>query len=503
MDASATGVEALSDEQQTQLKQIRDEIERMVLRGDVDTALSSLESIRGNVPDTDEFEMLHGGLLALRADVQLDLGAMGQAWEDAQEAMDTGWRDAQVYDVAGWANFGQDRPDSAREYFDKALERDSDRVSSLLGRALALQEIDELDMARSDLTHALNVEPENAELYAVRSEILLHKEEFEAAERDISQAIELEPEDPEYPLAHARILMVRGKVDEASSAIQPAAEREDAGLEALLMRSHLHLLQGNNTSARSDAIRASNRFPDEAFAFVQLAHVQLASGKLNLAKKAAERAVELDPSLPDAYMVRGAALHMSEEREAAQEDFERAKSAPAELPMFLLGSSYDTLQASGLEMSIEDMLNRYQESAAGQDASQGPPFGGAGGFGGLDPMKMMGQLFNDSGEVKGQYKPFLEMAMKNAPNLLKNVPPSLLQNVGGLDPSKLEDLDFDQLSSDQIEEQMQKLYKMMQSGEGPFGGAGGSDADADPDGRMDDGDADGRDRSDQDDEADD
>ncbi|MGM0556588.1 MAG: tetratricopeptide repeat protein [Myxococcota bacterium] len=485
MNASKTSLEALTDEQQTQLDQIRDEIERMVARRDTGTALSSLNSIRENVPDTEEYTMLHAALLALRADVLLDVGDMERAWEDAEEAMEIGWTEAGVFDVAGWAHFGRDRPETAREYFDEALERESDRVSSLLGRALSLQEIDEFDMARSDLTHALNVEPDNAELYAVRSEISLRQQKFDQAERDIEQAIELEPDDPEYRLAHARMLMVRGNVDEASTAVRPAADREDASLEALLIRSHLHLLQGNSSSARADAIRASNRFPDEAFAFVQLAHVQLAEGKLNLAKKAAERAVELDASLPDSYMVRGAALHMSGESERAAEDFERAKSAPAELPMLLLGNSYDLIGESGLEMSINDMLNQYQASA---DASQGAgqagasPFSGLGGMagmGGLDPMKLMGQLFDDSGEMKGQYKPFLEMAMKNAPNILKNVPPSLLQNVGGLDPSQLEDLELGDLSSDQIEDQMRKLYEMMQSGEGPFAGQNSDDSDDD------------------------
>ena len=489
MDPSQDGLATLSDEQKTQLEQIREEIEYTLTRRDVGTALSSLNSIRDNVPDTDEYELLHGALLALRADVYLDLGDMERAREDADRAMDIGWTDVGVFDVAGWAHFGKDRPETAREFFDEALERDPDRVSSLLGRALALQDIDELDMARSDLTHALNVEPDNAELYAVRSEIMLRQQQFDQAESDIEQAIELEPDDPEYRLTHARLLMVRGNVDEASTAVLPAADREDASLEALLMRSHLHLLQGNSSSARADAIRASNRFPDEAFAFVQLAHVQLAEGNLNLAKKAAERAVELDASLPDSYMVRGAALHMSGESDEAAEDFERAKSAPAELPMFLLGNCYDVLQESGLEMSINDMLSQYQANAGSSEgaanAGAKSPFGGLGGMGGLDPMKLMGQLFDDSGEMKGQYKPFLEMAMKNAPNILKNVPPSLLKNVGGLDPSQLEGLELDDLSSEQIEDQMRKFYEMMQSGEGPFADSDapddGSDEDSDDD----------------------
>lgn len=104
-------------------------------------------------------------------------------------------------------------------------------------------------------------------------------------------------------------------------------------------------------------------------------------------------------------------------------------------------------------------------------------------------MSLLGQVFDESGNMKGRFKPFLEMAMKNAPNILKNVPPSLLKNVGGLDPSQIEGLDLSELSSEQIEEQMRQFYEMMQSGENPFdgvneNGSSSDDEDGDQDGDV-------------------
>ncbi|MFW6057657.1 MAG: tetratricopeptide repeat protein [Persicimonas sp.] len=481
MAGSATSSRALPEGHEQQLEAVRQEVEPLRDGGEVGSARSSLDSILSNVPDTGDYRMLRAALLALRADIHLDLDEPGAALEDAGAAIDLGWRTPDVFSTAGWAHYWLDRPESARDQFDAAVELDPDHVSSLMGRALALVEVDEYDHARSDLTHAIALEGDDAELYALRADVFIRMGKLDQAERDLGQAREFAPEAADYALQYARLLMVQGRVDETAGAIDVAVDDEETALEALLLRSHTHLLGGRHEAARADAIRASNNYPDEAFAFVQLAHVLLAAGKGNHAVKAAERAVELDPSLSDSYMVRGAARHMRGETEAAKEDFERAERAPAELPMFLLGPCYRILEAGGFQTSMRDMLGRYSEMLAGDgaEATDGQREAGQPPFGSFDPMSLLGQVFDDSGNMKGRFKPFLEMAMKNAPNILKNVPPSLLQKVGGLDPSQLEDLDLSEMSSDQIEQQMRQFYEMIQSGDNPFDATGDGPSEGD------------------------
>lgn len=447
-------------------------------------------------------KLLRGALYFLRAEMMLDRGEFDQAGEDIEVALDAGWRIAQAFDVAGWVQYVDDRPAAARDFFNRALSRNPDLVSSLRGRALALVELDELDHARSDLTHALTLDAQDAELYALRSDVFVRLLQLEQAERDIRQARERDA-DPEYALQYARLLLIQGRNTKAARVIEQALEA-DSSLEALLLRSHLHLTNARLGPARADAIRASNIYADDAFAFVQLAHIQLAAKKTAQALKAAERAVQLDPSLSDAYLVRGAARHLSGQIAGAREDFERAQQAPAELPHLLLGPCYEVLGAPGFERILEEISAQYtrvsvepaprpapkrpaaspkpkpkpqpQPKPSGPSASepgaQTPPPGPTmpPGMEDFDPMSLLGQLFDDSGNIKKRFKPFLSMAMKNAPSILKKMPPGMFPKVDGFDPASLEGLDFSQMSAEQMEAQMREFYERMQSGEDPFGG---------------------------------
>jgi tetratricopeptide (TPR) repeat protein len=439
-----------------------------------------IAQISALLDQTDLDEAIKAELYVRRGELRIDVEENQQAIEDIRLAFELGASGAAPNGVAAWAFYNMEKFEAARRHFEQALAEAPDEIELLIGHALVLQELDELEHARADLSHAIHVEPTNAELFAMRSEVHLRMKDLAAAERDIRQARELDPEDPDYALTLARLLMVTGNLtgalEVADEAVGPGS---DFSLEAILLRSHLRLLSGMSREARNDAMRASNRYSDEAFAFVQLAHVQLAEGNVTLATKAAERAVKLDPSLPDSYLVRGAALQMSGKQDEAREDFQRARQAPAELPMFLLGPAYELLDASGLNMNILDMLDDQAQGGFDpsrlDEAFQG--FAGMPGMGpgGLDPMAMLGQIFDETGSIRGPLKPFFEMAFKNAPKIMQNMPPGLLSNLGGFDPNQLKDLDLSNLSSEQIEEQMRQFYKMMQSGDHPFGPKKGDD----------------------------
>lgn len=464
--ATSTAASKLPEEQRRQYERLVAEIDPYVESGTPGPAIGKLDEILSSIPEDDEHALLRSGLRAQRAALALDLGRSEAAFDEIESAIDAGWRSAQAYSTAGWASFALGRSGAAREYFDQSIEIDADHVPALTGRAMALLEIDEYDLAISDLTHAINQDPKNSELYALRGEAHIGLRDLEKAERDTRKARELAPLDADYALSLARLKVVQGEIAEAREVIDDAIDEDDAELEPLLLRSHLAMLSGDSSAARSDAIRASNHYPDEAFAFVQLVHVQLAEGNLSLAQKAADRAVRLDPSLPDAYMVRGAVLQMQGQHDEAREDLERARQAPSELPMFLLGSFYDVLEASGFNHSLMNLMDQYS-SMYPNNAGEGESFD-PGSFGDFDPSEVMSRLFDDSGKVNERLKPMLEMAMKNAPNILENLPPGIAQGLGGIDPSDLEDVDLDDVSSEQLEQQLEQLYEMMESGQNPF-----------------------------------
>lgn len=473
-----------SDAQEAMWEQLDGELEPLVEGGAFHQAIHRLTAALEAMGDGGETAEIRARVLTRRGECWLDLDRGDEALADARRALELGQRNVDVFSLAGWASYYLDKPTQAREYFDEALEQQPDEVTLLMGRSLVWVELEKFDRARADLTHALHREREGeaAELLGLRGEVHMRMGDLEAASRDLEAAVEQAPEEAEYALTLARLHLVNGDVEAALEVVDGAVDEEETfALEAILLRSHLHLLSGDTGAARGDAIRASNLFPDEAFAFVQLAHVQLTEGKLALAKKAAERAVLLDPSLSDAYMVRGAARQMAGDAEQAREDFERASRAAVELPVFLLGPAHDLAEGSamGLDTSLLEMLADQSEREGFDPAAMAGMFGAdgegpAGMPGGMDPMNMLDQIFDDSGNIRGPLKPIFEMAFKNAPKIMENLPPGML---GDIDKEQLEQLDMSDLSSDEIEERMRHFYQMMKAGQDPFSG----DDDDEPD----------------------
>ena len=392
-------------------------------------AIGRIDMILPSIPMDQANRTLRAALLAKRGELNMEDEDLDQAEEDVRHALHNGLRVAPVYVIAGWVHYQRDEYDKSREYFDRALEDNPNHTDALTGRSMVLQELGLFDMARADITHALRHEPRNASLWAMRAEVHILLENLEQASSDIKKAREFDPEDTDYALIHARIEAVQGRFQEASKIVNAAiTDDEDLTLEALLLRSHLSLLTGNTKGARADAMNASNRFSDEAFAFVQLAQVQLAEDNISLALKAAERAVKLDASLPDAYLIRGAARQAKGDSAGAKEDFDRSLDVPPEFPQFIFGAAYDAVDQQSFNASVSTFYQNAQPKpapkpvAAQPEAPSGNPFAGMPGMGmmgnmmgGMDPMKMMGQLFDDQGNIRPMFKPFLKMALKKRP----------------------------------------------------------------------------------------
>ena len=156
--------------------------------------------------------------------------------------------------------------------------------------------------------------------------------------------------------------------------------------------------------------------------------------------------------------------------------------------MFLLGPAHDLVESTpgGLDPELLEMM-RQQASAGGFDPSSfAEARGGEGAEGfsmGMDPMNMLDQIFDDSGNIRGPLKPIFEMAFKNAPKIMENMPSELM---GDVDPEDLEQMDFSELSSDEIEERMREFYQMMKSGDAPFSPSEDDDTADDPDAGDDD-----------------
>ena len=463
----------LNEDQTKQLEAIDREVTTFVESELYHQAMDRLNLILGSMGELEDYRLLRGALIARRAELHLELDDEGEAWKDAQKAMNLGWYDARVYSIAGWAMYNAEHYETALDQFDKAIALDAERALSFEGRALVYMQLEEWDAARVDLSKSILLDPEDPSAYASRAEVDIHLGALDAAVRDIERARQLASDDRDYAHTHGALLVVRGENKLALDALNVAAHGDDASLESLLLRSILRLSQGDIKGAKEDAMRASNAHNDEAFAFVQLAQVQLADGNAGLALKAAERAVKLDPSLPDSYLARANALQLKGDTEAAVTDFERAESEPLEMLDFIFGPLSEYLDISRFLPQKAEVPSQKAEKPA-QTSSN--PFAGMGGgfpgmgipgLGGLNPAAMLDQVFDSEGNIKPAFKPIMRMAMKNAPNLLKTMPDNMLEK-SGIDPNMLDNVDLDQIPEEQLEAQMKLFYKMVKSGQNPL-----------------------------------
>ncbi len=474
----------LPEDVRTNYSEFARELDPLIEAGSYLPAVARLDMILNSIPSNQDNRLLRAAFLAKRGEIYMEGEYHEEAEEDLRHAVHNGIKTPEIFATLGWTHYHMDNADKARQWFDRALESNADDESALMGRALVLQELDELDAARADLTRALQNATRRAELYSMRSDVFARQGDIESAERDIKSAIKADPEDTDYQVAYARILTAMGKPSLALEKMEAAAKNiDDPGLEELLLRSHLRLINGELEEARKDALRATKDFEDEAFAFVQLAQIQLSDGQIDAALKSAERAVELDDELPDAFLVRGAVRRLKGEQTASQRDLERASQTQPELPIFLFGPAYTVMDTSDFHADLFAKLKEHDLTTPAETAEPaadtsgagmgGNPFGGfpgmggIPGMGGMDPMKMMGQMFDDEGNIKPAFKPIVRMALKNAPSILKNMPSSMLKNMGGVDKEMLEGVDISNLTPEQLEAQMKQMYKMMKSGQDP------------------------------------
>jgi len=452
----------LSSEHQTQLDAIESEIAKLLEVGSNTQAVERLTLILGSMGELDDYKTLRGALLARRADLKLEDDDEEGAWEDAQKAMNLGWYDAAVHAIGGWAMLHMEQPKIALEQFTKSIELNPERARSYVGRALTHLEDDEYDLAREDLSRAIQIDAEDDTAWGIRAEVGLYLGTAEAALRDIERARKLAPEDADYALLHARLALVRGDFETAKAALNHALKDEDAALEALCLRSHLRLQGGDLKGARADAIRATNAYPDEAFAFVSLASIQLAEDNGALALRAADRAVTLDPTLPDAYLVRAAAHNLVGDKEAQKTDEDRVADEAPELHQFLLGPVADYVDPAAFFPPAPEVPKTKAGAATPAMPGLDPASFGIPGLGGMNPAAMLDQVFDADGNIKPAFKPIMKMALKNAPSLLKTMPPSMLES-RGIDPKMLDGVDLDNIDEEQLEAQMKLFYKMMKS----------------------------------------
>ncbi|MHB9117883.1 MAG: tetratricopeptide repeat protein [Burkholderiales bacterium] len=183
------------------------------------------------------------------------------------------------------------------------------RERSYNEHALAMAETGGYDQAVADYTDALQINPNDANVYSNRAAIYLLIGKFDKAQADISEALRLEPSDAKALYNQGALYMQEGRNDEALKQFTDMISR-GVGVNKNVygMRAVIYLKQGKTKEALADLNQAIALDPNYYDAYMNRG---TANGMLGHVKEALtdfDQAITLNPNSADAHVNRGIIL---------------------------------------------------------------------------------------------------------------------------------------------------------------------------------------------------
>jgi tetratricopeptide (TPR) repeat protein len=99
----------------------------------------------------------------------------------------------------GVSSLNRNRPESALESFNRAIDIDPTKADGWLGRANTLNTLKRYEEALPDYDKALEIDPTLANAYVNRGSVYSHLEQYEKAIADYEKGLELDPEIDDPP----------------------------------------------------------------------------------------------------------------------------------------------------------------------------------------------------------------------------------------------------------------------------------------------------------------
>ncbi len=197
--------------------------------------------------------------------------------------------------------------------------------AELINRASTAADQDDYRAAMIDLKTVLKRSPRNAEARVALGRVYLELADPFTAEKELRRAIEYGVPKSQVLVPLGRALLGQQAFAEllAEVTVEEAASDEDR-IEILLMHGDAELASRRPDDARQHYTDVLERRADHGLAYLGMAATFIATGEVEQAAQTIDRAIEVDPSLPAAWMARGTFRFSHRDPTAAEGDMERA-----------------------------------------------------------------------------------------------------------------------------------------------------------------------------------
>ena len=212
---------------------------------------------------------------------------------------------------------------TARDEYQKAINKDANFAPAFLGRARANLALNPKADVSSDLDEAIHLDPNFAEAYIERGKYLLPATPA-AAKVDFQDALELTPDSAlaYYYLAEAQLAL--GQNAGALNSAQHANEIDITLIPVYLTLAKAYIATGQSEQAVSVLQTYTVFRPDDTSAFLSLGMAYNAAEQYQYAVNILNKAITADRKNPEAYFQRGYAYFNLQKASLAEIDFKSA-----------------------------------------------------------------------------------------------------------------------------------------------------------------------------------
>jgi len=318
----------------------------LYMRGAAYYSLNQFELALDDFQKSCQLRPNHAGGLVWKAAACSRLEQWTQAIVCLNRAMEIRPNAAQQYQQLG-------RPvaKKAIKHFNRKLLENENDIRTYRDRALANQFLSMFASSIDDLTTALELKPENADLlirrgqvYAItgdqrsaiedfsravkidrrnhlarfyRAQARVKCGHYDRAQRDIQKAIRIDSLQPAYHHLLAKIYLQNDRLDQVVLSLDRSILLDSADVAAFKLRGDVQVRRKNYFSAVSDYTRALELDPSQTELLVLRAQTLAKGDKPRAAIEDFEMALTRDPQLPKAYSGRALALSSLGEHEYA------------------------------------------------------------------------------------------------------------------------------------------------------------------------------------------
>jgi len=246
-------------------------------------------------------------------------------------------------DAALWKDVVQKSPNSSDAYnnhgiacakngqldlaisdFSKALALDPKLPNAYFARGAAYADKGQPGPAIMDFSKNIELNPKNADAYLNRGIAYVHSGQIDRAIADFNKTIELNPKYPEAYDNRGVAFRASGRLDLAISDYDKAIELDPKDAKAYGNRGNAYGSQGQFDRAISDFSKALEMDPKAAQVYHNRGISYAHKGQLELAIADFSKALELNPKDAEVYAYRGTAYKAKGQDELARKDFAKA-----------------------------------------------------------------------------------------------------------------------------------------------------------------------------------